>query len=369
MQSDADFSSPHLRVHQRLATSGARTALPFEVDGGLFLAVPQLSEDVPDQPAHMNGGNSDLDMPIFRWVDGRFVEDQRIPTAGGEDVTVFTIAGRTFMATASMRTGHGPYQMNTTSQVHERVGGAWVPFQSFDTFCAKQWVAFTVGGRHFLGLAQGVTLPHATPTVPRESRIFEWTGERFDEFQVLEGGWGYNFHAFDCGGHRFLGYADHSSASLLYRWTGAAFEPFQTIAERSGRAFRYFEQDGQCWLAFATVDSNSVLYRWTGTAFDAHQTLGVPCAREFELIRRGDALYLVRMRFIEGTPADPKTDLLSDLWKWTGDGFDLVEHFPTYGGTDATLFEADGKSYLAVSNSLSPDIRFRQDMVIYGLAL
>src|SRR5882757_6441303 len=54
-----------LSEHQRLATSGARTALPFHIGGELFLAVPQLSEDVPGQAPHMNAGNSDIDAIIY----------------------------------------------------------------------------------------------------------------------------------------------------------------------------------------------------------------------------------------------------------------------------------------------------------------
>ena len=43
----------------------------------------------------------------------------------------------------------------------------------------------------------------------------------------------------------------------------------------------------------------------------------------------------------------------------------LLEEFPTAGGTDAATFRADGALYLAVSNSLTPDVRFRTDTVIY----
>jgi hypothetical protein len=43
----------------------------------------------------------------------------------------------------------------------------------------------------------------------------------------------------------------------------------------------------------------------------------------------------------------------------------LVEEFPTFGGTEASAFEQDGACFLAVSNSLSPDVRFRQDSVVY----
>ena len=69
-----------LSEYQRLPTSGARTALPFELDGNLLLAVPQLSEDIPGQDAHMNGGNSDVDAIIYRWENGQFHEHERLFT-------------------------------------------------------------------------------------------------------------------------------------------------------------------------------------------------------------------------------------------------------------------------------------------------
>lgn len=373
MQDDAAFApdrSPGLlTLHQRLPTSGARTALPFRLGDALFLAVPQLAQDVTGQPAGMNAGDSDIDAILYRWEAGRFVEHERLPVPGGEDALVFTIGDDTFLATASVRTGSGPYDLNATSTIWRRAGDRWEPFQAIPTFAAKQWHHFRCDGRDFLALAQGVTLPHAVPTGPRTSFILEWDGTRFAPFQTLDGGWGYNWADFELEGERYLAYADHTSDSIVYRWDGERFAAFQTIAEHGGRAFAFFEADGAAWLAFAAIDGASTLFRWDGAGWAEHQTIGGPGGREFELIRDGDALYLVRVRFIEGTPAAPTTDLVSDIHRWTGSGFEPVEIFPTYGGTDAALFEADGERYLAVSSSLTPDVRFRQDMAIYRLAL
>ena len=376
MQQDSDFigtgaagGTSILKLHQRLPTSGARTALPFELEGALYLIVPQLAEDKSGEPAHMNGGNSDVDAIVYRWEGGRFVEHERVAVPGGEDAAVFTIDSQAFLATASVRTGSGPYQMNAQSIIYRREAGAWVPHQSVASFAGKQWHYFSFDGRHFLGFAQGVTLPHAVATVPRESRIYEWRDGTFEEFQVLEGGWGYNYAFFELGGQRFLAYADHTSPSLIYRWDGARFAPFQALADKGGRAFAFFERDGAAWLAFANIDAESTLYRWDGSQFVTRQSLGGPGGREFELIRAGGDLYLVRVCFIHGTPAAPKTDLPSQIYRWTGSAFEQIEEFPTYGGTDASAFAADGKRFLAVSDSLTPDIRFRQDMVVYELTI
>lgn len=354
-----------LSVHQRLPTSGARTAMPFCLDGVLYLAVPQLAVDSGQSVAGMNGGNSDTDMILYRWSEGRFVEQERLAVPGGEDALIVEIDGETLLATASVREGGGPYELNTTSRIFRRGGGAWQPFQDIETFAAKQWHHFSIDGRHFLALAQGVTVPTAVPRMPRESCILEWRDGRFEPFQTLAGQWGYNFAFAEIGSERFLAYADHSSPSLLYRWNGDQFVEHQLLAERGGRAFKFFEQDDATWLAFATIDGNSTLYLWDGDSFTTHQSLGGPGGREFELIRVEDRLYLVRICFIHGTPHDPKTDLISQVFRWRDGEFVLAGSFPTFGGTDANAFEADGLLYLAVSNSLTAEIRFRQDTIIY----
>jgi hypothetical protein len=130
-----------------------------------------------------------------------------------------------------------------------------------------------------------------------------------------------------------------------------------------------FSHDGMEWLAFAAISGASTLYRWNGELFQVHQSLGSIGGREFELIRRGDRLFLVRICFIEGTPAAPRTDLQSQLFAWRDGRFELVEQFPTFGGTDAAAFHDGDADYLVVTNSLSPAVRFRQDSVVYRLNL
>src|SRR5580698_8200717 len=108
---------------QRLNTSGARAVEAF-VDAGIhYLAVAQLARDVPGRPALMNGGDSNVDALVYRWEAGAFVEHQRLPVAGGEDIEFFRIADRAFLATASLRTGSGPYELNAQSTIYEWMHG------------------------------------------------------------------------------------------------------------------------------------------------------------------------------------------------------------------------------------------------------
>ena len=360
--------SEFLAVHQRISTSGARAVEVFEAGGALRLAIPQLARDVAGEPPHMNGGDSNVDAPLFVWRDGAFVDDGALALPGGEDIEVFTLDGRQYLAAASLRTGNGPYDLNCESPIYRWEHGAWAPIQSIPTFAAKQWRFFEFGGRRFLALAQGVTIEGPTARHPATSRIYEWDGARFGEFQVLDGKWGYNWTYFAFGGMHLLAYADHVGASVLYRWDGAQFVPQQEFGLH-GRAFAFFEADGEAWLAFAPIFGETMLYRWDGAAFVAQQSLGGAGGRELKLVTTASGRYLVRVCFIQGTPHDPQPELQSQLYRWNAGRFEVVAEFPTSGGTDAAFFHAGDALYLAVSNSLSPEVRYRADTVVYRCAL
>ena len=67
------------------------------------------------------------------------------------------------------------------------------------TFAAKQWKHWQIGGRHFLGRAQGVVFPPGAPgpasdpgpggAFNRDSVVEEWDGEGFAEFQRIPSRW------------------------------------------------------------------------------------------------------------------------------------------------------------------------------------
>lgn len=355
-----------LSEQQRLSTSGARAVLPYVISGAQYLIIPQLSKDVANTPAHMNGGDSNTGAPIFKWSGGQFIEHDILPLSGGEDVDFFQLGTNHFLITAGVRSGHGPYDYNIDQIVYRWGGSGWEPFQAFPGFAAKQWHFFRAGKRAFLCLAQGVTLGHIEAKNPRTSRIFEWGGSRFVDFQSLEGQWGYNWESFQIDGTIYLGYADHVGESVLYRWNGTSFEKFQSFSLKAGRCFRFFRVGEKSYLAFANIQGESILYRWTGELFEPLQILSGPGGREFCMVRTQKDLYLVQINFIEGEPSAPITQLKSRIYRWENDQLALAEEFATAGGTDAAVFRADQQLYLAVSNSLTPDVRFRTDTIIYA---
>lgn len=350
---------------QQLATTGARAAEVFATDEGIFLAVPQLARDVPGEPPYMNGGDSDVEAPIYRWQDGRFVEYETLPLSGGEDLEYFEIDGRRFLAAAGIRTGKGPYNLDTEAVVYERVSHAWVPLQRFPVFAAKQWFAFSFESRHFLALAQGAVVDGVVPRHPRQSCLFEWNGERFEPFQTFEGLWGYNWAFASFGGEHYLAYADHVSGSSVLRWDGEKFALLQLFDENGGRAFQFFEADGALWMLYANLLEHTTLYRFDGNRFIVMQKIGGPGGRELCLIDGDHGLYFVRVCFITGTPKAPVVELQSEIFRWRDDRFELVDEFATSGATDAASFTVGGQRYVVVSNALSESVRFSVSSTLY----
>jgi hypothetical protein len=358
------MNHPHLRERERIPTSGARAIEHFRIEESAYLAIAQLAYDHPESPLGMNGGDSNTDVLILRLESGEWETHQRIPVPGSEDAEFFVIDGRAFLAVASMRSGAGPYSYTSDSVVFEWNGDAFVEFQRFPCFAAKQWRHFGFHGRDFLGLAQGVWLPGAdVDDVP--SVIFEWDGGRFVKFQEIPSKWAYNWYHLCVDGTEYLAHADHIEPSRLYRFDGERFVAHQDLVPKAGRAFAHFTSAGVPFLACAVIEGDSTLFRWDGERFIDHQTLDGAGGRELKVIEMGVDTYLIRINFITGGRESPKTDLWSQVYHLDRDQLVNIQEFPTSGGTDATVFFQGGTQIVAVSNSLTSDVRFGTDSVLY----
>ena len=74
--------------------------------------------------------------------------------------------------------------------------------------------------------------------------------------------------------------------------------------------------------------------------------------------RYGDRLFVVRINFILGTPADPHPVMDSQIYEWDAGALRIAAEFPTCGGTDVAVIDDGDDLQLLVSNSLSPQVRF-----------
>jgi hypothetical protein len=354
---------------QRIPTSGARAVEAFTVDDVDLLAIAQVALDMTGGEASMNGGDSTTELQLLRRSDGRFEPWATLVAPGGEDAEFFTIGTRSFLAVASIRTGSGPYDYETESRVFEWDGSGFVEFQRIPTFAAKQWKHWHIGNRNFLGLAQGVQLPGLEDS-NRDSIVYEWDGSSFVEYQRVASRWAYNWHAFGVDDTHFVAHAEHLGASVLYRWDGDRLQPHQSLMPSGGRAFATFGDGGESYLVAAAISAPPRLMRWNGEEFEDVQVLDGLGARELAVVRRDGRVFLVRINFILGTPADPDPMLESQIYEWDGGALRVVARFPTSGGTDvAVIGEEQGEEQgvgLVVSNSLTQQLRFATDSVVYS---
>ena len=356
---------PFLTEIQRIPTTGARAVEPFALNGGdQMLAIPQLAADQPGTPDGINGGTSDTRVALYRDSPVGFVEAGFLPVGGGEDVEGFEVDGRRLLAVASIRSGSGPYNFQTTSPIFEETAGGFRVVQEIPTIAAKQWRAFQIGAESFLALAQG------HPAAGGTSTIFRWTGDSFEAIQQLESAAGYNVATFQIEGITYLAHADHVAPAVLYRYEGDRFSKVQDLLPSGGRAFQLVEDEGELYLYIARIDGDSLVMRWDGAQFVDPQPLpGGPGGREFALLRTSSATYLVRVDFIHGTPADPSPDLLSHLYRIESGAVTTVEQFRTSGGTDVAVLPGGSGIRLAVSNGLAaqprPGHTFAAETVIY----
>ncbi len=199
--------------------------------------------------------------------------------------------------------------------------------------------------------------------------MFEWDGSSFVEQQRISSQWAYNWHAFEIDGAFFVAHAEHLDASMLYRWDGTQLQPHQVLSERGGRAFATFESEGEFYLLVASLLDPPNLMRWRNDEFQVVQVLEGLGARELTVVNIGGRLFVIRINFILGTPADPHPVMDSQIYEWKSGSLRLVAEFPTTGGTDVAVIATTSPLEFIVSNSLSPELRFSTKCIVYSLSM
>ncbi|TCM34430.1 EPTP domain-containing protein [Kribbella sp. VKM Ac-2568] len=201
----------------------------------------------------------------------------------------------------------------------------------------KYW---SIGDRHFLGLAQGLALPSSrAKTATRSSSSGT---ARSSCSSSSSSRWAYNWHPFELNGQYFVAHTDHITDSVLYRWDGSHYVLYQSLLENSGRTFAHFTS-GDTYLVAAGLAQPPSVLRWDGARFVATGNLDGLGTRELRVVEKDGRTYLIRVNFILGTPADPRPSLISQIYEWRDGGFVKVADFPTTGGTDAEVINLNDR--------------------------
>ena len=199
--------------------------------------------------------------------------------------------------------------------------------------------------------------------------VFEWDGERFVEFQIIPSQWAYNWHPFEVDDRYFVAHADHVEPSMLYRWDGERLVAHQELLPSAGRAFAHFDATATTTWSWPGSPQPPRVLRWDGERFvtdpGARRPRGARAAR-----RRAGRPPVRDPRQLHprhaGRP-EPVADLAG--LRVARRRVRAVAEFPTRGGTDVEVRRrVDGDIEFVVSNSLSPDLRFASETVLYSLS-
>jgi hypothetical protein len=275
--------------------------------------------------------------------------------------------GEHYLAICSVASGlQAPYNNHTTQFLYRWDGKSFKVMQTFKGYASKSWTHFEMQGKHYLALANGVQLP-GHPKQDTRSYVFAWSGTKFEELQSFDSTWAYKFTQFNIGKRSFLALTDHLKSSKLYEWDGRKFISFQNFDDKGGRVFHHFKIGTTDYLALANIFSDSTIYRWNGKGFELNQTLKGLGGRNFLHFKSGDKDYLLKVVFITGTRQNPQSQQESPIYLFEKGQFKEVSSIKTSGAVRASLFESNGNEYIALANSLSKEIRFAEQSVIYRI--
>ncbi len=101
-----------------------------------------------------------------------------------------------------------------------------------------------------------------------DSKIYKWDGSNFVEFQSIPTHGTYDWKYFTLGGNHYLVVANREKDALphsyvdskIYKWNGTSFVEFQSIATIGGRDWEFFTMESDSYLVIANMRSGSNMY-------------------------------------------------------------------------------------------------------------
>ncbi|MBT9548352.1 MAG: S8 family serine peptidase [Candidatus Sericytochromatia bacterium] len=158
---------------------------------------------------------------------------------------------------------------------------------------------------------------------------------------------------------RYLAFANyyngtsHSITSDIYRWQNSQFMPFQALPSLGAYDVEPFQIGNDAYLALINnydgASGNHLLdsqiHKWNGTQFELLQSLTTEGATDAEHFVINGEHYLAVTHFWNRGP-----DLTSVIYKWNGSQFVQYQSIPTTGGFRWKAFQIGNESFLALAS-------------------
>ncbi|KAJ8255330.1 hypothetical protein GJAV_G00203650 [Gymnothorax javanicus] len=304
---------------------------------------------------------------IYKWIDGKFEPYQNISTFRAQAWKYFTIGSKMFLAVAN--SGGKDEQELSVIYKWSPKKQKFLPYQTLETYSARDWEAFTIQGEAFLAVANHRQGEHNHNI---NSVIYKWNpgAKVFEINQTIQTSGAYDWEFFSIGPYHFLvvantfnGFSTHVN-SVIYVWLGGMFKPFQAISTFGATDWEMFQIGNRVFLAVANGQKfyenvpslyaiNSTIYELSMTTktFLKFQDIVTYSAVDWEFFAMGDEKFLVVANSFDGT----SHSLNSVIYRWQGyEGFVPVHRLPTTGCIDWEFFTSTEGSYLMYSSATQP---------------
>ncbi|XP_040213347.1 thrombospondin-type laminin G domain and EAR repeat-containing protein [Rana temporaria] len=321
--------------------------------------------------AVMANRNNQPGSALYRWSDGRFIIHQYFLTYQAQAWKHFTIEKRIFLALANFEKNDYGEELSVIYKWNPKKR-KFFPYQSIQTYSARDWEAFHIDGETFLAVAN-----HREGNNHNiNSVIYKWNSSNglFEINQTISTSGAYDWEFFSIGPYSFLVVANTFNGtstnvqSHIYIWLGSAFRSFQSIMTFGASDWEFFRIQDRFFLAVANSHNytvgiktqkpeeyaiNSVIYELNITAqqFVKFQDVLTYSAVDWEFFTVGEDYFLVVANSYDGN----SFSVNSVIYRWQGyEGFVAVHYLPTYGCRDWEAFKTSNGSYIMYSSAKEP---------------
>ncbi|XP_035023134.2 thrombospondin-type laminin G domain and EAR repeat-containing protein-like [Hippoglossus stenolepis] len=303
------------QVYQNISTHEALAWRHFNIGKKIFLVVSNSGGDSDKRFDKESGTDFSV---IYKWSKKRkqFVRFQSLQTYCARDWEAFTIKQQTYLAVANHRQGNNNHTIDSVIYKWNRLTKSFEVHQTLLTSGAYDWEFFTVGPYHFLVVANAFD----GVTTAVDSVIYVWVNGRFQVFQKIKTFCATDWEMFQIGSRFFLVVAN---GNRLHGNEPSQYAINSTIYE--------LDLNGQLFVRFQDITTYSAV--------------------DWEFFSLGEEHFLIVANSFNGE----SYSLNSVLYRWQGyEGFVPVHWLPTIGCSDWEFFSSKGESYLIYSSAKEP---------------
>ena len=239
---------------------------------------------------------------------------------------------------------------------------------------------FKIGDQHYLAVAN-----HYNGTSYRQnSVIYQWSlsQEQFIVFQSIETFGAHSFDFFEITNEQFLAISNYYNGSsfcinsFIYKWNSDKFEKIQEIPTEGAVSSETFVISNETFIAFANHYSQqkresvqSAVFKWSGQQFDKLQSFQTYGARDVKSFTDNGSTFLAFANYRRGSL---QRYINSPIYKWNGSHFVLFQRIPTRGAAALHPFMICSQTFLGLAthytgnnfNTMSVVYRVSQDQFI-----